>query len=646
MPPKMNFKPNVGGGRSRKKAVVAVEEEGSDHEIQMLEDGPADEGDILEDEVQAMERMEEERLSKAKFVDRDSRMIVESVSSNTSAGPRSKGKGKKEIEADDAETKMDELSLQDSPSHLEDESMDMEGYEGGQDEDMTMETEGEMLPDYADEGDELVKEIPVYLSQRLSKYLYLFQYPVRAAALPYIQGSGPSKARIKPISQLIELELPIDTNASQYNRERGEELALGMNDKALRTALDGEPDDDENRELLDKQTLVSSLIPNATNYLAGVLRNDEMHLTPFHGAVQLRPSFKYLDKIDEKQKQATKKVSDEENKELIAKQRAEQEQKAKALQVQVRSAADSEARKASGPNKARLADEESWTKLDYFDVDSTEADIIYDRMFASHVDDLECSTTVTEYLDLVSSINSLRNALTYFGRDEIPATTYSYLRKRDFMRIEKRYEVCDRITGDYCPNGYHCISRSLCKRNTNYYWTAVFGVLLLICIIGACVRRRRQKALLTSQPTVVTTDQSYAQPIYTPPGGDPNMAYQQHQYPPQAYTAPAPVYTPYGEKPVEAPATAYSPYPAPGTPGYSGAPPDAQAYAAPGPYGAPTSSPYPAPAGSSYPAPAGSPYPAPAGSPYPAPAGSPYPPASTSAPYPVPQGEAATYQPK
>ncbi|KAF9172356.1 DNA-directed RNA polymerase III subunit RPC5, partial [Mortierella sp. AD010] len=270
------FKPNVGGSaRSRKKAVVTVEDEGSDHEAQILEEGPADEGDVLEDEVQAMERMEEERLSKSKYVGRDNPMVVESVSSSTSADSRSKGKGKKEDDAEDAEAKMDELSLQDSfsPSAYEFESMDMEGYEGRQDEDMNMEIEGEKLPDYADEGDELVKEIPVYLSQRLSKYLYLFQYPVRAAALPYTQGSGPSKARIKPISQLIELELPIDTNASQYNRERGEELALGMNDKALRTALDVEPDDDETRELLDKQTLVSSLIPNATNYLAGVLRN-------------------------------------------------------------------------------------------------------------------------------------------------------------------------------------------------------------------------------------------------------------------------------------------------------------------------------------------------------------------------------------
>lgn len=63
------------------------------------------------------------------------------------------------------------------------------------------------------------------------------------------------------------------------------------------------------------------------------LQLDEMHLTPFHGVVQLRPSFKYLDKIDEKHRQANKKVSDEENKEILAKQKAELEQKAKALQV-------------------------------------------------------------------------------------------------------------------------------------------------------------------------------------------------------------------------------------------------------------------------------------------------------------------------
>ncbi|KAF8938443.1 Sin-like protein conserved region-domain-containing protein [Dissophora ornata] len=420
MPPKLSFKPSFGGtARSRKKQpATQAEDEGSDNDAQMREDGPTDDGDVFEDDVLAQERMEEERLSKEKFVSRDSRMVIENVASDS--GPQSKGKGRKEEKPSDSEdaefeqARMDELSLQDSssPSVTGGEFMDMDQTDDALLEDVEMQSSHEKLPDYADEGDELIKEIPVYLSQRLAKHLYLFQYPVRSASLPYTQGSGPSKARIKPISQLIELELPMDTSASQYNRERGEELALGMNDKALRTALDEEPDDDEKKELLDRQTLVSSLVPNATSYLAGILRNDEMHLTPFHGTVQLRPSFKYLDKIDEKHKQANKKVSDEENKEILARQKAEQEQKAKALQVQVRSAADSEARKANGPNKARLADDESWTKLEYFDVDSEHSDIIYNSMFALHVDPLECTTTVGDYLDLVSSNNSLRNVKT------------------------------------------------------------------------------------------------------------------------------------------------------------------------------------------------------------------------------------------
>ncbi|KAG0036684.1 DNA-directed RNA polymerase III subunit RPC5 [Podila clonocystis] len=404
MPPKISFKPKISATARSRKRVVEPTEGGSDHEDGLTQDNTMEQDeDLIEDEVQRMERLEEERLNNEKYVSRATthKEIDQVVTSKAAKSDTSK------------QVKIDNTPLDDTPTPPSEsplEPMDQDFYH--EDQDTPMETEGEKEPDYADEGDELVKEIPVFLSQRLAKYLYLFQYPVRAAALPYTQESGPSKARIKPLSQLIELELPVDTSASQYNRERGEELALGMNDKALRTVFDEDLDDDAEKELLDKQTLVSSLIPNATNYLAGVLRNDEMHLTPFHGTVQLRPSFKYLDKIDEKHKQATKKVSDEENKEMIAKQKAESEQKAKALQVQVRSAADSEARIRSGPNRARLAEEENWTKLEYFDADSYEADMIYDRMFASHIDELECATTVEDYLTMVSSNNSLRNVKT------------------------------------------------------------------------------------------------------------------------------------------------------------------------------------------------------------------------------------------
>lgn len=292
MPPKISIKPKISAtARIRKRAIV--EEEGSeDQDVNMQDDGVADEGDVMEDDLQEQERLEEERLNRDKVVKREGRQDAPQVVAVSSAS-----KTKKDTvaeQANTAEPSPDSKSTRES-SAQDDSLPAMEGSEGSaenesfdnsadqyQDQDFSVEPEGERLPDYADEGDELVKEIPVYLSQRLAKYLYLFQYPVRAAALPYSEGSGPSKARIKPLSQLIELELPVDTNASQYNKERGEELAMGMNDKALRTALDDEPDDDEKRELLDKQTLVSSLIPNATNYLAGVLRNGK---EPFQGVL-------------------------------------------------------------------------------------------------------------------------------------------------------------------------------------------------------------------------------------------------------------------------------------------------------------------------------------------------------------------------
>ncbi|KAF9926685.1 DNA-directed RNA polymerase III subunit RPC5 [Linnemannia zychae] len=419
MPPKISIKPKISATARIRKRVVAEEEAPEDQDMNMQDDGVADEGDVMEDNLQEQERQEEERLSRERVVKREGaygvpQVMATGTKANEEAPISHVGAADTKPES---KTTQDSLASEGSPSATEgmeelsiSDSIE-ESTEQYQDQDFNMETDGESLPDYADEGDELVKEIPVYLSQRLAKYLYLFQYPVRSAALPYTDGSGPNKARIKPLSQLIELELPVNTNATQYNKDRGEELAVGMNDKALKTALDEEVDEDETRELLDKQILVSTLIPNATNYLAGVLRNDEMHLTPIHGTVQLRPSFKYLDKIDEKKKQASKKISDEENKEQIAKQTAEQEQKARALQA-LRSAADSEARRTSGPNKARLAEEESWTKLDYFDAETRESGLIYDRMFASYVDELDCVTTVSDYLGLVSSNNSLRNVKT------------------------------------------------------------------------------------------------------------------------------------------------------------------------------------------------------------------------------------------
>lgn len=140
------------------------------------------------------------------------------------------------------------------------------------------------VSEIVEEDDEVIREVPVFMSQQLAKYLYLFQYPVRT--IPFTPATGPIAARIKPVSQLIELDLPLDTRSSMYSEERGKDFARGTNDRPIRTALDN---DDSNlgrsggsrreeaaEEMLDRQTLGSSIVPNQTNYMVGVIKDSEL----------------------------------------------------------------------------------------------------------------------------------------------------------------------------------------------------------------------------------------------------------------------------------------------------------------------------------------------------------------------------------
>jgi hypothetical protein len=132
---------------------------------------------------------------------------------------------------------------------------------------------------HEEEEDEVLHEIPVYLSTKLAQNLYLFQYPLRV--LPFAPGTGPAAARIKPKSQLIEVDLPIDTRAPTYDKGRGDDFASGVSGEKFRTVFDQEDEDDysgrpKKRTLLDKQTLGSTLIPTKTKYLVGVLKDSKL----------------------------------------------------------------------------------------------------------------------------------------------------------------------------------------------------------------------------------------------------------------------------------------------------------------------------------------------------------------------------------
>ncbi|NXN22094.1 RPC5 polymerase, partial [Nycticryphes semicollaris] len=139
--------------------------------------------------------------------------------------------------------------------------------------------------------------IDVFLARSLLEKLYLFQYPIRPASMTYDDVTHLS-AKIKPKQQKVELEMAIDTLNPNYCRSKGEQIALNV---------DGTCTDETSTyssKLMDKQTFCSTqAASNVSRYAAAVYKKGELHLTPLHGILQLRPSFTYLDKADAKHRE-------------------------------------------------------------------------------------------------------------------------------------------------------------------------------------------------------------------------------------------------------------------------------------------------------------------------------------------------------
>ncbi|MGH0124054.1 UNVERIFIED_CONTAM: hypothetical protein FKN15_034462 [Acipenser sinensis] len=148
----------------------------------------------------------------------------------------------------------------------------------------------------SEDDDPIIQEIDVYLAKSLADKLYLFQYPVRPAAMTY--DIAHLSAKIKPKQQKVEVELAIDSMSPNYCRSKGEQIALNV---------DGTTTEENNTystKLMDKQTFSSiQATTNTSRYAAAVFRKGELHLTPLHGILQLRPSFSYLDKADSKHRE-------------------------------------------------------------------------------------------------------------------------------------------------------------------------------------------------------------------------------------------------------------------------------------------------------------------------------------------------------
>lgn len=178
-------------------------------------------------------------------------------------------------------------------------------------DDIKMEPEG----DHQEESDPVVHEIPVFLAKGIQQ-LYLFQYPVRPAHMPY-DGVEVTRAKIRPNNKQVEMELQINTSNPNYDRSKGEQIALNV-DGPANGVVNGSASENKPKvfqsSVMDKQLLVgSSAVSRTGRYAVGLLDDNELHLTRLDGVLSLRPSLSYLDKGDNRAKEKDRTAANQED---------------------------------------------------------------------------------------------------------------------------------------------------------------------------------------------------------------------------------------------------------------------------------------------------------------------------------------------
>ncbi|KAJ9479446.1 hypothetical protein PHBOTO_002923 [Pseudozyma hubeiensis] len=316
---------------------------------------------------------------------------------------------------------------------------------------------------------ELVASLPVYLSKSLlgDSSLHVFQYPIyprdRPLPVPYSAAARGLKvsSRWRPRANRVEVELPLDVREEVYNTDRGTEFGAGAEVLAQKQARadaahggsaattepvasgsrtrvkqekDHEAQSNRGPKKLEKIKLESTQVPNATEYMVGVIRDQALHLTRLESIVQLRPSMNYLDALDEAREAEKRREraalagelgSDEEDEDELIEMEAPGEgssrskakkdvKKPTAQTLSVALRADPNAKKPGGMMMGgggtsetrdllmaaqREADAERWIDLDWREQGSHEAQQIFDaQLFAGAKTALTCKTRPRDYL--------------------------------------------------------------------------------------------------------------------------------------------------------------------------------------------------------------------------------------------------------
>ncbi|XP_022319153.2 DNA-directed RNA polymerase III subunit RPC5-like [Crassostrea virginica] len=242
-----------------------------------------------------------------------------------------------------------------------------------------------------DEDDPVEHEVDVFLSKSLADNLYLLQYPVRPQKMTYDEIDIHT-ARVKPVQKKVEIECSVNTRSPHYARSKGEQIALNV-DGAFGNSAESFYSSDK----MDKQVLTSTTTGDKSGrYAVGIFKDGELHLTPLHAIIQMRPSFNYLDRADQKMKADVGPAGDGGE----SSQDEEEEVKPVTVKFAQQESEEAKARRmASFDYLQKKQQEEAWQKLQYHNITSGRAEAERLQLYAGKGSELsEFQLQAGEYL--------------------------------------------------------------------------------------------------------------------------------------------------------------------------------------------------------------------------------------------------------
>lgn len=236
--------------------------------------------------------------------------------------------------------------------------------------------------------DEVLEELDVFINQSLASRLYVLQYPLRQGADPFPDENRPESGRIKPMSRMVELNVPLDTTSENYDRWKGQELADGANDPNIVTKY--------GQRLIDTQVHSSTPVPISATYFVGVVKGAALHLTPVNKIVQMRPNLAYLNKPKEKPAGSKGDGDDSPTSSRIMQMSMRKTEGAESREENARKMAENAERKR--------AEEEPWTSLSILPPTSAEAETEREGLIGNELDydEAQMQGNSATYLDEVA----------------------------------------------------------------------------------------------------------------------------------------------------------------------------------------------------------------------------------------------------